>query len=210
MGNSIDEARLPDSDEALAGAKFTADRIVNYLRKDYSDKIIRMAFEAALNESYDGLFNIIYESAIQLREDTAGSTATYFKTIKNVLKEPIDYGAAVQNRITMMAKDPTISDVSYTDFRKNLQKSGITDTNILAACELYFYRTKYSSTFETAILPKLSSLASTMYTTYKNALNSKKEAAIQRVRDEWDKNTKKQGNTETGFLTKVKGFLGLD
>ena len=202
MGNSITEAQMADSEEAFEGAKYTASQMVRALKKNYSDELVRRAFEAVLNESSEELFTAIYESAKQLREDSMGSFADYIRKIKPVLTSVAAFGAAVQVRLSEMAIDNKIAETSWDDFRKGLIAEGIQEPDLLFMSQLYFYRLKYPkiSTFEQMALPNLSSRAANMYTSYKKLLHSQQEDLIEAIKLQWYKDSKKPQPAKKSFF----------
>ena len=202
MGNSITEAQMADSEEAFEGAKYTASQMVRALKKNYSDELVRRAFEAVLNESSEELFTAIYESAKQLREDSMGSFADYIRKIKPALTSVAAFGAAVQVRLSEMAIDNKIAETSWDDFRKGLIAEGIQEPDLLFMSQLYFYRLKYPkiSTFEQMALPNLSSRAANMYTSYKKLLHSQQEDLIEAIKLQWYKDAKKPQPAKKSFF----------
>ena len=202
MGNSITEAQMADSEEAFEGAKYTASQMVRALKKNYSDELVRRAFEAVLNESSEELFTAIYESAKQLREDSMGSFADYIRKIKPALTSVAAFGAAVQVRLSEMAIDNKIAETSWDDFRKGLIAEGIQEPDLLFMSQLYFYRLKYPkiSTFEQMALPNLSSRAANMYTSYKKLLHSQQEDLIEAIKLQWYKGSKKPQPAKKSFF----------
>jgi formylmethanofuran:tetrahydromethanopterin formyltransferase len=202
MGNSITEAQMADSEEAFEGAKYTASQMVRALKKNYSDELVRRAFEAVLNESSEELFTAIYESAKQLREDSMGSFADYIRKIKPALTSVAAFGAAVQVRLSEMAIDNKIAETSWDDFRKGLIAEGIQEPDLLFMSQLYFYRLKYPkiSTFEQMALPNLSSRAANMYTSYKKLLHSQQEDLIEAIKLQWYKDSKKPQPAKKSFF----------
>ena len=202
MGNSITEAQMADSEEAFEGAKYTASQMVRALKKNYSDELVRRAFEAVLNESSEELFTAIYESAKQLREDSMGSFADYIRKIKPALTSVAAFGAAVQVRLSEMAIDNKIAETNWDDFRKGLIAEGIQEPDLLFMSQLYFYRLKYPkiSTFEQMALPNLSSRAANMYTSYKKLLHSQQEDLIEAIKLQWYKDSKKPQPAKKSFF----------
>ena len=202
MGNSITEAQMADSEEAFEGAKYTASQMVRALKRNYSDELVRRAFEAVLNESSEELFTAIYESAKQLREDSMGSFADYIRKIKPALTSVAAFGAAVQVRLSEMAIDNKIAETSWDDFRKGLIAEGIQEPDLLFMSQLYFYRLKYPkiSTFEQIALPNLSSRAANMYTSYKKLLHSQQEDLIEAIKLQWYKDSKKPQPAKKSFF----------
>lgn len=190
MCDDLTEAKMPNSAEAFDGAVFTAKNMVNALKRNYSDEIVKMAFEVALNEAKESLFEAIYDASTALREDASGSFASYAKKVQGVLRHPEDYCAAVMYRHNNMAFDNTITEQSVSDFKNKLKKQGVTDANLLFMGELYFYIVKFGKNFEPAILKPgkiLPSAVSQMYLEYKKLPVKMRDELKAAVSKEWNK-----------------------
>lgn len=205
MCDSLKE-RIADSPEAYDAAVMQAGNMVRALKRTYSDKMVKMAFEAALKESQEVLFQSIYEAACALREDTLESFVKFVKAIKyDIAGDDLAlYGAAVFYRLNDMAEDNIITEPSWPMFRMNLIGNSITDSKLLSMGELYFYMVKYGASFEKLKLNSLSIQTKSMYDAYK-ALSPGRRAAYKKiVKDAWWK-----VNQEEEPKKRTKKLFGL-
>ena len=205
MDTRIINEEITDLDGALEAAKYTADKMVKSLKKTYPDDIVKMAFNSVLNESTE-LFEMIYESACQLREDNTSSFVAFIKKLrplfakhqKNIRKW---YGAAAVYRFKSMARDVIPAKRSLSEFLADLKSNGLSTDEVLTG-EVYYDLVATNGQMQ-KVQDMISAGANAILGEYNAQNESEKQALLFNIRATWNQNIQKA--PKKSFLDKLLG-----